>query len=86
MTARGHAAARAQLAHEKALEVIQKYGDEQTKERLAGMTSGAGGTGLRNPSRDPHHALVLHAELIGALAEIVDELASDKGGRKRPTK
>jgi hypothetical protein len=86
MTTRGILAARASAAHERALEVIEKYGDEQTIEHLANTTGGPNGTGLRNPQRDPLHALVLHAELIGALAAIVDDLAGQlsaaKAGRK----
>jgi hypothetical protein len=74
MTATNILAARASAAHERALAVIEKYGDEQTIEHLANTTGGPNGTGLRNPQRDPLHALVLHAELIGALASIVEEL------------
>jgi hypothetical protein len=83
MTRRGNLAARAQRAHERAAEIVQKHASEEAAERIADLGSGAGGYGLGN---DPLKAQVLHAELIGALAEIVDELASDKGGRKRPTK
>jgi hypothetical protein len=79
-------AARAIAAHERALEVIGKYGDEETKERLANTSAGAGGTGLRNPARDPVHALALHGELIGALAGIVDELSSAQAKGARKTK
>jgi hypothetical protein len=86
VTATNILAARATEAHERALEVVRKYGDEQRIEHLANTTGGAGGTGLRNPRRDPVHALVLHAELIGALAAIVDDLAGQlsaaKAGRK----
>jgi hypothetical protein len=85
VTSRGNLAARAQLAHERAAEIVQKHASEETAERIAELGSGSGGYGL---GRDPLKAQVLHAELIDALAEIVDELASASGarGRKRSTK
>jgi hypothetical protein len=85
VTARGTLAARAQLAHERAAEIVQKHGDPEAAERIAELGSGSGGYGL---GRDPLKAQVLHAALIEALAGIVDELASASGarGRKRSTK
>jgi hypothetical protein len=62
-------------AIEKAAEVVMRHGSGERVERLRALASAPNPYGMG----DLHQALSVHAEIIAAQAEIIDELA---GGRK----
>lgn len=59
-------AAQSELAHQKALAVVEDHGDQERVERLRAITVPMATT------RHPQHLVALQAELIAALAEIAE--------------
>jgi hypothetical protein len=60
--------AQSQLAHQRALEVIEDHGDPERVERLRTIPVPMATT------RNPHHLVAFQAEIIASLAELYDEL------------
>jgi hypothetical protein len=61
-------AAQSELAHQRALEVVEDHGDPERVERLQATTVPMA------TARHPQHLVAFQAEILASLAELYDEL------------